>query len=441
MDWGGMTAGAIGRAIGEGRADPVEVAEAFLDAIATHPHGARIYARATPGRARAEAEAARGRARAGTRRGPLDGVPLSWKDLFDSAGVATEAGTSYMAGRIPDRDAAVLARATAAGTVCLGKTHMTEIAFSGLGLNPGTATPPGWPEAERLAGGSSSGAAASVAWGLAPAAVGSDTGGSVRLPAVWCGLAGFKPAHGALPLEGVVPLCPSFDTVGPIARDVEDCALVWEAMGGPRVDLAGATLAGMTFGVVREVVGEGLEEAPARAFDAALSRLARAGARVVEVALPDLPRAYALGGPLYAAEAWAMWRDRIGADPGRMFPPTRERIEAGRDVLAADWIAGWAGLRAIRAQAAEVAAGFDALLCPACPILPPLAAEVAADHARFRERNLMALRNTRMANLLGLASLGLPVGGEASCGVLLNALPGREGALLRAGAAVLRAMA
>ncbi|EPX85754.1 Asp-tRNAAsn/Glu-tRNAGln amidotransferase A subunit [Rubellimicrobium thermophilum DSM 16684] len=169
--------------------------------------------------------------------------------------------------------------------------------------------------------------------------------------------------------------------------------------------------------------------------------MAQAGARLVEVALPDLPRAYVLAGPLYTAEAWAMWRERIAADPARMFPPTRERIEAGRDVLAADWIAAWAELKTIRAGAAEIAGGFDALLCPACPILPPAAAAVAADHALFRERNLMALRNTRMANLLGMASLALPVGGEASCGVLLNALPGREGALLRLGAAAMRAMA
>ncbi len=280
-----------------------------------------------------------------------------------------------------------------------------------------------------------------MAWGLAPAAIGSDTGGSVRLPAAWCGLVGFKPAHGALPLDGVVPLCPSFDTVGPIARDVEDCALVWEALGGPRVDLSGASLAGMTFAVAREIVGEGLEEAPARAFETALSRLAAAGARVVEVAVPGLARAYALANPLYAAEAWAMWRERIEADPARMFPPTYARVSAGREVLAADWIAGWAELRAIRTGAAGALGGFDAVLCPACPILPPLAADVAADHELFRARNLMALRNTRFGNLLGLASLALPVAGEPGCGVLLNVLPGREGALLRAGEAAFRAMA
>ena len=222
MDIRTATAAAIGQAIEGGAADPVELAEAFLDAIAAHPFRDRIYVRLTPDRARAEALAARDRAKAGLRRGPLDGVPLSWKDLFDTAGVGTEAGTALLAGRRPGRDAAVLAQATLRGTVCLGKTHMTELAFSGLGLNPRTATPPNALDPDLAPGGSSSGAAVSVALGLAAAAVGTDTGGSVRVPAAWNGLVGFKPTHGALPEKGVVPLARRFDIAGPIARSVED---------------------------------------------------------------------------------------------------------------------------------------------------------------------------------------------------------------------------
>jgi aspartyl-tRNA(Asn)/glutamyl-tRNA(Gln) amidotransferase subunit A len=430
------TAADLGRAIEAGRADPVEVTDAHLDAIAAHPHRDRIYARTTPDRARAEAKAARARARSGTRRGPLDGVPLSWKDLYDTAGIATEAGTSLLAGRIPDRDAEVLTRATRRGTVCLGKTHMTEFAFSGLGLNPATATPPNRHDPDRLAGGSSSGAAASVAWGLAPAAIGSDTGGSIRLPAAWNDLVGFKPAHGALPLTGVVPLCPSFDTVGPIARTVEDAALIWEALGGPRTDLSGASLGGATFGVLRTTVLDGLEEAPAQAFQRALDRLAQAGARIVDVSLPRLPRAYDLGGPLYAAEAWTAWRTMVEPAPERVFPPVLARLSAGREVLAADYLSGWEELRAIRAGARDVLAGLDALLCPTCAILPPL----AADHDLFRTRNLLALRNTRIANLLGLASVTIPTG-TPSCGLMLSVLPGREGQVLRTAGAALRGLA
>ncbi len=439
MDVTGRGAAEIGRAIGRGEADPVEVAEAVLDAIATHPQRDRIYARLTPERARAEALAARERARAGTRRGLLDGVPLSWKDLFDSAGVATEAGTTLMAGRVPRRDAAVLERAAQAGAVCLGKTHMTELAFSGLGLNPVTATPPNIHDPERLAGGSSSGAAASVAWGLAPGAVGSDTGGSIRLPAAWNDLVGFKPAHGALPLDGVVPLCPSFDTAGPIARSVEDAALIWEALGGPRVDLTGASLAGMTLGVLRTVVFDVIEE-PGPAFDRAASRLSAAGAKVVEVDLPKLPRAYELGFPLYAAEAWASWGELVERASHSVFPPVLQRVSAGREVSAATYLRAWGELRAIRAEAWETIAGLDGLVCPTAPIGPPVAGEVLADHELFRVRNLLALRNTRMANLLGLASVSVPAG-EPSCGVMLSALPGREGQVLRTAEAALRLLA
>ena len=183
--WLWMTAAELGRGIGAGVIDPRDLTEVYLGAIAAHPEAARIYARTMPERARAEAEAAAERARAAVRRGPLDGVPVSWKDLFDTAGVATEAGSRLLEGRTPDRDAALVARGARAGLVALGKTHMTELAFSGLGINPVTATPPNINDPELAPGGSSSGAAASVAFGLAAAAIGSDTGGSVRVPSAW----------------------------------------------------------------------------------------------------------------------------------------------------------------------------------------------------------------------------------------------------------------
>ncbi|MGB8813574.1 MAG: amidase, partial [Paracoccaceae bacterium] len=202
--WLWMTAGDLGRGIEAGKIHPVELTEAYLDAIAAHPDAARIYARTTPRRARTMAMAAAGRAKAGTRTSVLDGVPISWKDLFDAAGAACEAGSALLKGRIPTTDAEVLATATAQGLVCLGKTHMTELAFSGLGLNPSTATPPCVNDAKAVPGGSSSGAATSVAFGLAPAGIGSDTGGSVRIPAAWNDLVGLKTTHGRVSLKGVV---------------------------------------------------------------------------------------------------------------------------------------------------------------------------------------------------------------------------------------------
>ncbi|MGB5069169.1 MAG: amidase family protein, partial [Albidovulum sp.] len=164
-DWRSKSAGDLGRAIGRGDIDPVDLTETYLAAISAHDSRDRIYARLTESRARSEAKAAADRAKAGMRRSPLDGVPISWKDLFDSAGVATESGTRLLKGRTPTADAEVLRNATAQGLVCLGKTHMTELAFSGLGLNPVTATPPNINDPALVPGGSSSGAATSVAFG------------------------------------------------------------------------------------------------------------------------------------------------------------------------------------------------------------------------------------------------------------------------------------
>ena len=172
QDWLWMEAAELGDAIGRGEIDPVALAETYLNAIDAHEAGARIYARTMPDRAMAEARAAADRARLGTRLHPLDGVPISWKDLFDTAGVATEAGSALLEGRVPERDARVLRNASQAGLVCLGKTHMTELAFSGIGLNPVTATPPNVNHPDWVPGGSSSGAASSVAHGLAAGRIG-----------------------------------------------------------------------------------------------------------------------------------------------------------------------------------------------------------------------------------------------------------------------------
>ena len=437
-----ITAGAmeLGRRIGAGTLDPVELTEACLDATAAHPLAPRIYARMTETRARAEAEGARARATAGLRRGPLDGVPLSWKDLYDTAGTATEAGTAMMAGRVPDADAAVLTAATGAGTVCLGKTHLSEIAFSGLGWNPVTATPPCVNDADAVPGGSSSGAAASVAFGLAPAAIGSDTGGSIRLPAAWNDLVGFKPAHGHLPLTGVVPLCARFDTVGPLCRRVEDAGPIVAALGGAKApDLTGAGLSGLRLMVLDTVVTQDLDPAPGAAFDTALSRLSAAGAQIVHATFAPLTEAYDLALPLYGAEAWAFWRPHVERHGDRMFPMIRERVTAGGAVLAADWIAGWDRLHALRRGFAEAMAGFDAVLCPTAAILPPKLAALA-DPDTYRAVNLRALRNTRMGNLMGLAAVSLPTG-TPSCGIMLHVQPGDEGRLLRIAAAAERALA
>ena len=438
--WANMTASELGREIGKGRIHPVELAEAFLDAIDTHPHALRIYARTTAPRARAEAMAAAARAKSGLRKGVLDGVPISWKDLFDTAGTPTEAGSALLKHRTPTRDAAVLATATLQGLVCLGKTHMSELAFSGLGLNPVTATPPCLNDDRAVPGGSSSGAAASVAFGLAPAAIGSDTGGSVRIPAAWNDLIGLKTTAGSLPLTGTVPLCEQFDTIGPLAHSVEDCAHLLAALHGTRApDLTGAGLTGKRLAVLETVALDDLRDRPAKGFEDATQRLARAGATIERITAPEVAEAMGLAANLFTAEAYAIWRETIESAPEKMFPRILERFRSGAQHSAADYVAGWRRLHAIRAIWDERTAAYDAVILPTAPILPPDANRLMTDDAYYVTENLLALRNTRIGNLLGLCALTLPTS-QPSCGISLMAAPGQENRLLRLGAAVERAL-
>jgi aspartyl-tRNA(Asn)/glutamyl-tRNA(Gln) amidotransferase subunit A len=438
--WANMTASELGREIGKGRIHPVELAEAFLDAIDTHPQAPRIYARTTAPRARAEAMAAAARAKTGLRKGVLDGVPISWKDLFDTAGVATEAGSALLKHRTPTRDAAVLETATLQGLVCLGKTHMTELAFSGLGLNPVTATPPCLNDDRAVPGGSSSGAAASVAFGLAPAAIGSDTGGSVRIPAAWNDLVGLKTTAGSLPLTGIVPLCEAFDTVGPLAHSVEDCAHLLAALQGTRAaDLEGSTLAGKRLAVLETVALDDVRDRPAKGFDDATQRLARAGATIDRIALPEVAEAMTLAAILFTAEAYGIWRETIEKAPEKMFPRILERFRSGANFTATDYVAAWRRMHALRKVWAEKTAGFDAVILPTSPILPPDANRLMTDDGYFVTENLLALRNTRIGNLMGLCVLTLPTS-QPSCGISLMAAAGQDLRLLRLGSAAERAL-
>ncbi|MER2508404.1 MAG: amidase [Amaricoccus sp.] len=432
--WLWMTAADLGRGLEAETIDARELTEVYLAAIDGHPQGTGIYARTMPERARAEADAAANRARVGLRRGLLDGVPVSWKDLFDSAGVATEAGSALLRDRVPDTDAEVLARASRAGLVALGKTHMTELAFSGLGLNPMTATPPNINDPELAPGGSSSGAATSVAFGLAAAGIGSDTGGSVRVPSAWNDLVGLKTTHGLLSLAGVVPLCPRFDTVGPLCRSVEDAALLLALLGGPSTDLAGAVLSGARLLVLDDPALEPTRPEPRAAFEDAVSRLAAAGARVTRSAAPMIGEALALAPLLFAPEAYGIWGETIEARPDLMFVPVRERFRAGATVPAPDFVRGWRALDALRASYHAATAAYDAVLVPTAPNLPPNVDRLLSDAEYFATENLLTLRNTRIGNLLGGCSLTLPTG-EPSCGVSLMAPPGAESRLLRLGAA------
>ena len=440
-NWQNMGAAALGRGIAAGEVDPVALTETFLAAIAAHPLADTIYARTTPDRALAEARGAAARARSGLRRGPLDGVPVSWKDLFDTAGTATEAGSALLLGRVPARDAEVLRRATLAGSVCLGKTHMSELAFSGLGLNPITATPPCVNDPDAVPGGSSSGAAASVAHRLAPLAIGSDTGGSVRVPAAWNDLVGFKTTAGRLPLTGVVPMAARFDTVGPLARNVEDVALGFAMLSGsPAPDLAGADLSGVHLLSLRTVAQDDLRDAPRAAYENAVMRLEVAGARVTHAEVGQVADAMDLTGVLYATEAYGTWKDVIEAAPEKMFPEILARFRGGAPYSGADYVAAWLGLDRLRGEYMAATAPYDAVILPTAPNLPPKKDRLQNDSDYYVTENLLTLRNTRIGNLMGLAGLTLPTG-VPSTGIMFLTPPNSEERLLRLGAAAEKALA
>lgn len=440
MDHRWASAGDLGRGIAAGEVDPRDLCETFLAAIADDPHGAAIYARTMPDRARAEAEAAAARARGGTRHGPLDGVPISWKDLFDTAEVATEAGSRLLAGRVPDADAPVVSRAAQGGAVALGKTHMSELAFSGLGLNPMTATPPGRHDPDAVPGGSSSGAAASVARGLAALAIGSDTGGSVRVPAAWNDLVGLKTTWGRLPLDGVVPLVWSIDTIGPLARTVEDAALALALLeGAPAPDLSDPSLEGARL-LVLEDHREGARDAPRAAFDHAVRRLESAGARIEAATIPEVSEAVGLSPLLFAPEAYGTWRDLIEASPHLMFDRILERFRGGRDASGADVMAAWRRVRALRGAVVARMAGVDAVILPTTPNLPPDRERLMTDEAYYVEENLLTLSHTRVGNVLDLCGLTVPTG-VPCCGLMLLGPPMGEARLLRLGAAAEAALA
>lgn len=434
-EWTRMSACDLGRGIAAGAIDPVDLCAAFLDAAGAHPARDRIFTMLTSGRAQGEALAARARAKDGVRHGVLDGVPISWKDLYDTSGYATEAGTKLLAGRVPERDAEVLAEASRAGLVCLGKTHMTELAFSGLGVNPSTATPPNVHDPALAPGGSSSGAAASVAHGLSAAGIGSDTGGSIRLPSVWNDLVGFKPTHGRLSIKGVVPLCESFDTVGPLCHTVEDCAALIAAMEGSRApDLTHSTLSQTRF-LILDPYSSDVREGPGAAFEGAVARLSQAGAQIDRAANVAVSEAMETTLSLYTAEAYGTWGKVIEADPDKMFHRIRDRFRQGRDVMASDYVALWQRLRVLRALFHVDTAQYDAVILPTAANLPPDVARLDSDDDYFVTENLLTLRNTRVGNLMGSCALTVPTG-TPSTGVMLLGAPGDDDRLLRLGAAV-----
>ncbi|MEJ6710031.1 MAG: amidase family protein [Amylibacter sp.] len=436
VTWLTATASNLGRGITAGDIDPVALAETYLDAAATHEFSTRIYTHVTYDRAMSEAKSARSRADNGLRHSLLDGVPISWKDLVDTAGIETKAGTNLLSGRIPTHDGECLQNATRAGLVCVGKTHMSELAFSGLGVNPITATPPCVNDHDAAPGGSSSGAGTSVAFNTAAAGIGSDTGGSVRIPAAWNDLVGLKTTATLVSLKGVVPLAESFDTIGPLCRSVEDAAHLLGALtGGTIPNLTNASLAGRHFAICKTSALDDLEPSVAQGFVTAVAKLVNAGAKITELDIPFMPEALSLSSVLFTAEAYAEWKTELEATPEVMFPEILERFRIGLSHSAVDYVRNQKRMMQLRTEYNALTAPFDAVLMPTAPVMPPNVKRLETDSEFYQRINLLALRNTRIGNLMGLCALTLPTD-EKSVGIMALSAPFSEAKLLRVGTAM-----
>ncbi|MEZ2132025.1 MULTISPECIES: amidase [unclassified Sinorhizobium] len=437
--FGAMSATQLSVLMQGGAADPVEVAESTFDAIESFPDKA-IFVSLLKDRALREAEAASKRIKAGRSLGLLDGVPVAWKDLFDTEGIVTTAGSTVLRREAPaPRDATVVRTLSEAGMVAIGRTNMSEFAFSGLGVNPHYATPhnPRSTDVPRIPGGSSSGSAAAVAAGLVPVAIGTDTGGSVRIPAALTGIVGYKATRGRYPMDGVFPLAKSLDSLGPLCHTVQDAVWVDAAMRGAIAPaVRRRDLRGVEFLIPKNVVFDGAEMAVVDAFEAAIERLVAAGVSVTRVDIPAFSAIFELTtkhGALVTAEAYALHQERL-AGPGAEAMDQRVvmRTRLGERTSLSDYVAiGNARERLIEDVNRLVGDRFIAF--PTVAHVAPPIGPLEADDDHFFATNGRTLRNTLIGNFLDWCGVSIPCGtGDAGMpvGFLLSAIGNHDEPLL-----------
>ena len=419
------------KALETGQTTARALVDTCLDRIsAPEGEGARVFVRSYPEAARASADAMDQLRRVGRAPGPLAGIPISIKDLFDVAGERTAAGSKVLAEAEPaTAHAVVIARCLAAGLIPVGRTNMTEFAFSGIGINPHFGTPRGpWGRGAdgsggHVPGGSSSGAAVSVADGMALAALGTDTGGSCRIPAAFCGIVGYKPTARRVPITGVLPLSPSLDSVGPLAPSVACCAAIDAVLAGEALpNVMPLALRGLRLAVPGNMVMDGMDPAVAEAFNRVLNRLSNLGVRITHLTFPQFERVVAANrtGGLTAAEANAWHRAHLARAPEAYDQRVRTRLERGAGMSAIDLIDLLAARRALIAEFDHATDPFDAVVMPTAPVLPPTIASLS-DDADFTRVNTLVLRNPSLGNFLDRCAISLPMqrAGDAPCGFML----------------------
>lgn len=442
----------LSRALRRGDVSPEELLDAALEGIEALDPRLNAFRALCPDRARTEARRASERLRADPDAGPLTGIPYAVKDLFDVGDMPTTAGFSGLADNVAAGDSAAVERLSGAGMVLVGKTNTHQFAYGGTGINHDHGTPLNpWSRTPRIPGGSSSGSGVAVAARLVPVALGTDTGGSVRVPAALCGVTGLKTTVGQVSRRGVYPLSRSLDSVGPLCLSVEDAALVYEAIQGPdprddstrgyprgqMLETLEGGVADLRVLVPETVFWDDVEPEVAQAVRACADVLETLGARVDQGPFELARRANELNpkGRVIAAEAYTVNRSWIDDHLDELDPVVGPRLLAGRDVLAADYLANVESWERLRLEL-EVDESWDVLLCPTTQLAALPVAEVDRDFETYLAVNFRYLRNTAIGNILGLCGLSVPCGftGEGlPIGAMLYGRPFREDVLLRAG--------
>lgn len=427
------------------KVSPVDLARACLSRIEQLNPALNAFITITADAALAQAREAEAEIQHGRWKGPLHGVPVAVKDLLDTAGVRTTGASALFKDRVPAQDAEVVRRLRAAGAVMLGKLNMHELAYGGSSVisyfgpvhNP-------W-EQGHCAGGSSGGSAAAVAAGLCYGAIGSDTGGSIREPAAYCGIVGLKPTYGQVSTRGAIPLSWSLDHLGPMARTSMDAALMLQVIAGydpedtgstdtPVPDYAAALAAktsSLRVGVARAHFYEGLDPEIQAAIDAALSVVGGLSASRRDI---EIPAAMDTASLIVRAEAWAYHREYVAKTPELYQAETLRRLRGGAGFAAPEYIDARRQMEQLRRSVPKLFETVDVVITPTTPVPPPAIAELLGDPESLRSKELLMLRNTRSFNLLGLPTVSVPCGFTSKglpMGMQITAAPGGEATVLR----------
>ena len=403
------------------------VSEALAALNSPEGQGDKTFIRVYEKEAILQAEAIDKVRKSGVELHPLAGIPISIKDLFDVAGEVTLSGSIVRKkSDVARSDAYIVSMLRAAGAIIIGRTNMTEFAFSGLGINPHYGTPlnPWDRKIGRIPGGSSSGAAVSVTDNMAAAAIGTDTGGSVRIPSALCGLTGFKPTAARVPTKGAFPLSTTLDSIGPLANSVACCALLDQTMRGAPVQvLLDKPIGDLTLAIPQTIVLDDMDGSVAAAFENVLKMLSKFGVRIVEHSFSvfsKIPMANSKGG-FAAVEAFHTLRLLLETDEPNFDPRVAVRVKRGAEMLGVDYLELLNNTAQIRKEADKITRNYDAVIMPTVPTIAPVLDNLETSDELYHETNLLMLRNCSFGNFLNRCAISLPIhkAGEPPVGLMI----------------------